>query len=325
MQVLSQDGRMETELTAAADIADAGGRLNRAAVGWGRRPDLFRCALDRRLSRVARWSYWHVSCPSGALTLLVVDAGALGAVVVSFLDLDAGRAVERVHVGRPPAMSDDPDGDVEVDARRLRLSLRARGDDVLIAGEARTLLGARLEIDLAVARARESVNVLVPWDDSHFHFTSKQVARAARGVVRTSGRAHRFDGGFACLDFGRARWPPRLVWDWAFAAAGDVGFNLGGRWTDGTGVTENGLVAGGRVHKIADPVTFAGDTIRGGPVDLRFAPLHARTIALPPLVRVHQRVGRFSGGVGTARVEDALGLMETVRYSLAWRGAAFFT
>src|SRR5262249_25122691 len=158
--------------------------------------------------------------------------------LVSFLEFPARSPVERVWVrpmGLPFRMPDTPRGDIALSARRLDLALRAsgpRGDDLHIEGEARTLLGTKISFDVSVERPpqHETVNVLVPWDDTRFQFTSKQQGLPARGVVRIDGREIRFDrddDAFACLDFGRGRWPSRIEWCWAFASGRCGGRTIG--------------------------------------------------------------------------------------------------
>lgn len=321
---------MERELTSAVDIADARGRLRRDAIGWARHP-LHRCNLAGH-ARVHAFDYWCVITPELALTLLAADVGIAGVALVSVLDLATGATVERVYArpgGLPAAMPADPHGELVLDVWRLRLEI---GPHRLVA-DARTITGRRIEAELAIDRpaGHETVNVLVPWGDVQFHFTSKQQALPARGHVRVDGRDHRVEA-FACRDFGRGRRPSGIDWCWAFASArhGErtIGLNLGARWTDGTGVTENALVIDGRVHKIADAVDFEVDLGRTRPwrirtrasdrVALTFTPLTERVLRVPPVVRLHQRVGRFSGTIvddaGEAiSLDGVLGVAETVR------------
>jgi hypothetical protein len=316
---------VEREISTPVDIADAEGRLRREALGWARHP-IQRCNLRRGVSRFERFNYWCIYGRTQALTLLFADLGYFGAVLVSFLDYAAGKPVERVYVrpgGLPFEMPAEPRGDVAIDVRRLRLSMRTRGEEMRVEGEARTLFGKRITIDLTVTRphAHETVNLVVPWDDTRYHFTSKQQALPARGTVRTGDREYHYDDqSFACLDFGRGRWPSRIAWNWAFGAFSDgkhtIGFNLGGKWTDGTGVTENAIVIDGRVHKIADAVSFDGNRIRGARVDLRFDPICERKVKAPPLVGLHQMMGRFSGRIDEVKLENVIGLAESFNLRL---------
>jgi hypothetical protein len=339
----------ERELTAPVAIAHADGRLNREAVGWARRP-IFDCRLALAVTRAHTWSYWSVMNRSCALSVLFADVGVAGVALVSFQDLAARSPVERVYLrplGLPVRMPDTPTGDLVLDARRMRLALRACDEsthDLRIEGEMRTLLGRRIELDVHIDRPKthETLNVLVPFDDECFQLTSKQQGLPARGVVRIDGREHRFEQGddrdaaFACLDFGRGRRPSHIDWCWAFASARrdgrTVGLNLGGKWTDGTGVTENGIVIDGRLHKVSDDVDFTYDrrdysrpwqirTRRTKRVDLRFVPLRERAVRVPLVLadfELHQCVGFFSGtvvddeGIEVA-LDDVIGQAERFR------------
>lgn len=325
---------MTRELTAAVDIADGAGRLRPEAIGWARHP-LHRCNLDG-VARAHAFDYWCVTTNDVAVMFLVADVGVAGVALVSVLELASGDMVERVYVrprGLPRPMPASADGEMIVDVRRLRMVVGPRR----LAAEARTITGRRIEADITIERppGHETVNVLVPWDETRFHVTSKQQALPARGHVRVDGRTYRIDPddeAFACRDFGRGRRPDGVDWCWAFASARrggrNIGFNLGSIWTDGTGVTENGLVIDSRVHKIGEPVDFELDLrskrapwrirTRGTErVALTFTPLTERAVRVPPLVRIHQRIGRFDGTVvddhgGVVKLDGVLGLAESV-------------
>ncbi|HUQ00920.1 MAG TPA: DUF2804 domain-containing protein [Kofleriaceae bacterium] len=326
---------MERELTAAIEIADREGRLRRDAIGWSRRP-LHRCNLEG-IARSHAFDYWCVMTAEVALTVLVADVGLAGVALVSVLELASGVTTERVYVrpgGLPARMPASTDGEITIDVRRMRLVVGARR----LAAEARTITGRRIEVDVAIERAadHETVNVLVPWDETRFHFTSKQQALPARGHVRVDARAYPFDparDAFACRDFGRGRRPAGIDWCWAFASARragrTIGLNLGAQWTDGTGVTENAILVDGRVHKLAEAVAFELElssarapwhirTAGSDRVALTFTPICERVVRVPPFVRLHQRVGHFDGTVrddsgASIALDGVLGLAESVR------------
>ena len=140
------------------------------------------------------------------------------------------------------------------------------------AGGARLLArGQGFELDMKVTRpvGHQTLNIALPLSDG-FQFTSKQAALPAEGEVRVGRRVFRFagDDALACLDYGRGVWPYRTEWNWAAAhgrvGAHMLGLNLGGRWTDFGGVTENGLVVDGVLHKLEERVVFShdGDDVR---------------------------------------------------------------
>lgn len=337
---------MEHEIKQPIAIADATGRLRRDAIGWARQP-IFQCGLARGVSRVERWSYWGILNRECALTVLIADIGGLfGFALLSFVELRGDAPpVDRLYLrprGLPVSLGDTTREDFVLDVPRLQLALVHRDETMRIESRARTLLGKRIAIDLVVDRplAHETVNVVVPWDDERFHFTSKQQALATRGSVTIDGRVFSFGAAnqsFACLDFGRGRWPRSIDWNWGFASARlpsgrTLGFNLGGKWTDGTGVTENGIVLDGKLHKLAEPVDFRYDTgdflqpwrVRSRGTDrvaLTLTPLRHRAVRLPLGVlgaELHQMLGRYDGtlvdGDGNRIViDDVVGLAESFR------------
>jgi hypothetical protein len=157
--------------------------------------------------------------------------------------------------------------------------------------------------------------------------------------VRAGGVTYPFgpdEQAFGCLDFGRGVWPADCAWNWASASGlqdGHVlGLQLGGLWTDGTGMTENALCVDGRLHKLHEDVVFTYDrrdfmapwTIRtpaSDRVDLTFAPFFERTNRVELGIarsEVHQMFGRFSGAVVTGdgtriRIVDMVGWAEEHR------------
>jgi hypothetical protein len=124
---------------------------------------------------------------------------------------------------------------------------------------------------------------------------------------------------FGTLDHGRGIWPYSTRWNWA-AASGvvggrTVGLQFGGKWTDGTGFTENALCVDGRLTKIGEELVWDyswDDPMRpwrvtapaSGVVDLTMSPIHDRHRATKALVlstEVHQVFGHWSG---TIRSDD---------------------
>jgi len=312
--------KTEPELHAPILLCDQQGRLNSAAVGWSRRP-LHRCNLRGHWLRKKRWNYWAITTETHLFSLTVTDLDYAGLGFAYFLDFGTREFTEQtvLHpLGRGLTLPDDVEGEVRFDDRRMRLYMADDGATIRLTAESPDFGGASMQAAFTVTRppGQESVNVVIPWSATRFQFTSKQEALPARGELRLGDRLIAFDG-FACLDFGRGVWPYRGFWNWA-AASGvqggrTIGLNLGGGWTDGTGMNENGFVVDGRVTKVHDDLRFEydpGDFMRPwrirtretDQVDLLFEPFFervARTDALVVRSEVHQMMGRFTGTVVT--------------------------
>jgi len=174
------------------------------------------------------------------------------------------------------------------------------------------------QFTITIPPQHETLNVVVPWNERTFQFTSKQNCLPAEGIVRVGEQETVFGGAqsFACLDFGRGIWPRHCRWNWGSASGNQagrlIGLNLGGQWTDRTGSTENGIFVDGRLHKLSNDLTWQYNkkdykqpwriTEPDGRVELTFTPFLERVATSNVwLVRseVHQLFGHYDGTVTT--------------------------
>jgi hypothetical protein len=301
-------GRVLPEITMPVDLCDARGRLDRAAVGWTRTP-LHRPNL-RGWGRTKRWEYWGLVTDTHVVGLTVSSLDYAGVQAVYVLDRRTGQ--ERVHEATVPLARG-----VELAPRSgVGRSSTTAGDVAieLVDEPSATRISARAPgIELAAVAERpaghESLGVVVPWSERLFQYTVKDVARPLSGSLTVDGTAYDA-AGWAVLDHGRGRWPYSLTWNWA-AGSGTVdgevrGIQLGGKWTEGTGSTENALLVGTRLHKLHDEVAWEYDArdwlrpwrIHGDRLDVTFTPFHeraARTNLLVVASETHQCFGHFTG------------------------------
>jgi hypothetical protein len=296
------------EITTPIDLCDDRGRLDRAAVGWSRVP-LHRPNL-RGWGRTKRWEYWGLVTDTHVvgLTISSLDYAGVEAVYV----LDRATRKETVHEATVPlargvALAPQSGvGTSRVSAGGVELEFVDSADGTRIHA-----MAPDVEIDVLAVRppGHESLGVVVPWSDRLFQYTVKDVARPLSGSITVAGTAYDADG-WAVLDHGRGRWPYSLTWNWAAGSGtidGEVrGLQLGGKWTAGTGSTENALLVGDRLHKLHDEVAWEYDArdwlrpwrIHGDRVEVTFTPFHeraARTNLLVVASETHQCFGHFSG------------------------------
>jgi len=321
----------EREITSVVDLCNADGKLRADAVGWSRRP-LHHCALPGSWGRRKRWDFWGLTGPGCAMNVVVADVDYVGITGVWFCDFATGRSIEKGSVsplGRRMALPETVGG--------APISSRARSLDLEMSEEERgtriRVASSGIEADVLVVRPdwHESLGVVIPWSAKRFQYTNKDVARPAEGWARWKGENFEFSWG--CLDFGRGKWPYRTRWNWG-AGAGvvdgvTVGVQVGGKWTDGTGMTENALVVDGKLSKISEDLVWAYDTSnwlrpwrirtpRSDRVDLTFTPIHdkATRLQLGALSqRVDQCFGTYSGrivpdGGSSLQVEGLFGWAE---------------
>ena len=335
----------ERELTEPVDLCDERGRLAPEAVGWSRRP-LHRANLAGPWGRRKRWEYWCVTSPElyVSITYADVDYAGIAALWVARprdgLVVDAARTVP---LGRGIALPDTPGtGTMAYEGGGLSIRIDDRPDHTrLTAATTDTAVGAvRVEITVDRPPGHETLGVVIPWSSRRFQYTSKQNTRRAVGEVRLGDDTVALGGdgpeAFATLDLGRGVWPYAIRWNWGSGSGRSadgrvVGLQFGGKWTEGTGLTENALCVDGHLTKIHDELVWEYDWDRplepwrvhdpAGRVDARLAPVHDRhsRASLGVLsMEVHQVFGTWAGTLRTdagdeVAFDDVVGWAEEAR------------
>jgi hypothetical protein len=317
---------LERELTGPVDLCTADGSLlNPAARGWSRRP-LHRANLHGRFGVNKRWDYWAILTGDLVVSSVYSDIDHFGLADVYWADLvtdeTGGHAIVVPH-GEGIELPDLP-GAVPLVVDRDGLHLRIADDEI---GTRLTATwtendgrAGRLDVMVALPVGHESLNVVIPWSDERFNFTSKHQARPATGELVVGDRRWTIgapDGADAwgVLDVGRGRWPAQISWNWGGGAGrcGDhvVGLQVGAKWTEGTGFTENGVIVDGRLTKLGSELTWDYDWDHpmrpwrvvdpGGQLAIVLMPRfdkHTKVDAGPDLgSETHQVFGTWSGGL----------------------------
>lgn len=334
----------EREIVHPVDLCLPGGRLNPAATGWSRHP-LQRCNLQGPWGRQKRWDFWSVTSQECALSVTYASLDYLGFAAVSFNDFASKRAYEHAMLVPFAIGFRQPEqvggAVLAFNALGLRVRIDDRGNTVLIDAGIRRPGIPPVEAHAVITRPKghETLNVVVPWSERRYQFTSKQNTLPATGEVRAGKQQFRFgpeNQSFGCMDYGRGVWPYATTWNWA-TASGEcgghtVGLQFGGQWTDGTGSTENGICLDGRLHKISEDVCFDCDRRNflkpwrihspgSDRVDLIFDPFIDRPLRAPLIVAgvdLHLCFGKFSGQVRltdgkTLEVAGLIGTSEEMR------------
>ncbi|MFC7788019.1 DUF2804 domain-containing protein [Microbacterium sp. MAHUQ-60] len=307
------------ELTEPVTLTLPDGTLNPDAVGWARSPlvDTAGIARDgiRFTGRNKRWEYWNVATPDHVIGLTVssIDYAAVHEVWV--LDRRTEQTWHRSVTNIPPrgvrlpsSLEQGPSRarakDLEIDIDELPEGTRLRA----------RIPGAVLDVVALLPEGHERLAVVVPWSTTRFQYTVKDVARPASGTLVLDGVRHVLQG-WAVLDHGRGRWPYDVAWNWGAGSGAShgrtIGIQVGGKWTDGTGSTENAFVIDGQLHKIRAELDWQYDIadwrspwrISGGGLDALFTPVYDKTTRMNLGVlssSTDQCFGDWSGSFRTA-------------------------
>lgn len=308
------------EITSRVPLVGPDGLLNPAAVGYARRPLVDTGGLltrpHRSWGRTKRWEYWNVCTPTHiiALTVSSIDYAAVNEIWIFERSTGKtwGKALTVIPargVTLPPSLDEGP---TEATAKGVVIHVTPSGGEAGSFGARGVRIRAQCagaEVDVTVRRpeGHECLAVVVPWSAKRFQYTIKDVALPASGTLTLEGVRHEIDGAWSVLDHGRGRWPYDVRWNWGAGSglSGDttIGLQVGGQWTDGTGQTENGVIVGGRLHKIHDELTWDFDRSRpeapwhvhGGGLDATLTPFLVKK-------------SRTNLGVLSGRTDQAFGL-----------------
>ena len=319
---------LERELTEPVDLCTADGALlNPAARGWSRRP-LHRANLHGRFGINKRWDYWAILAGDLVVSSVYSDIDHLGLADVYWVDLataeTGGRAIV-VPANEGIALPEVP-GTAPLVVNRDGLDLRIADDEagtrLVATWNERDGRASRLDVRVELPAGHESLNVVIPWSDELFNFTSKHQARGAVGELVVGERRWVIGGpegaaSWGVLDVGRGRWPARIAWHWG-GGAGRCGDHVGGlpagaQWSEGTGCTENGVIVDGRLSKLGSELTWTYDWEEpmrpwrvvdpGGQLDAVLTPRfdkHSKVDASQDLgSETHQVFGTWSGRLVT--------------------------
>ncbi|MFT4280458.1 DUF2804 domain-containing protein [Microbacterium sp.] len=317
----------ERELTEPVSLTRSDGSLNPAAVGFARTPLVDTSGIDgrHRWGRNKRWEYWNVMTPTHivAITVSSLDYAAVHEVWVFERagERSWGKSVTVVPARDVDLPRSHGSGPVIAKARDLAVALTPGADSWRLFAEI-----PEASVDITVTRppAHECLAVVVPWSSKRFQYTVKDVALPASGVITIEGEEHPVpSGSWAVLDHGRGRWPYDVRWNWGAGAGVEgertIGIQVGGKWTDGTGSTENGIVIDGVLHKISTPVAWEYDLARpldpwrvhGGGLDATFTPFYDKRSAM-------------NLGVVSSRTDQCFGVWEGEFAGVAFSGIEGF-
>lgn len=340
----------EHEITEPVQLCLPGGtQLNPAARGWSRVP-LHDCNLSGTPGRKKRWDYWAVLTPTHALSVTYADVDYLGITDVWWVDLRTGRTGGRnrsIPGGVGVSLPDRPGTEPLRSAAKhqvLDLTDEPGGTRLSAAWTEADGTAASLDVFVELANGHESLNVVIPWNDELFQFTSKHQARPAHGTLTIGdeitpiGTDEHGDAApaWGVLDVGRGRWPYETRWNWGGGAGvantgAVIGIQIGAKWTEGTGFTENGIIVDGRLSKLGSELTWTYDWDHpmdpwhvvdpSGRMDLALTPTYDKHTVVDAKVmgtEVHQVFGTWAGTVvdddgRTFTLDGALGFAEESR------------
>jgi hypothetical protein len=313
----------EKEILESVNLCGSDGKIDDKSIGWSRNP-VFNCNLTGNWLRKKKWNYWCVTNSECLFSVTISNIDYVGIAFVYFLDLKTHKFIEKTIMtpfARGYSMPNTVQETVTFKNSKMELYFIEDENGTQIVAKCKDFMGSSMEANFNVMypEGHETLNVVVPLNKKSFQFTSKHECLPVKGMLKIGEKIYSFnpEDTFACLDFGRGIWPYKVNWNWANASGNinhrRIGFNLGAKWTDGTGMTENCIVVDGKITKLSEDIIFEYDsedfmkpwyikTTITDRVDLKFVPFYERTAKSNLIVlksEVHQMIGHFSGSIET--------------------------
>ena len=328
----------EREILVPTSLCDKKGNLNPEAIGYARKP-IIDCNLSGHFMRKKKWNYWCVYGEDILFSATISHLDYAAVCFVYFLEYETQRYFEKtvlIPLGTKVKMSTQVLETVNFANSELRIHMSHLDGDTHLSVTCPDFDGERLQAELTIHHPTtdDSLNVVIPWNRQMFQFTAKHHTLPTTGIVKIGDRRYTFneEESYAVLDYGRGVWPREATWNWGMASqrmrGRRIGLNFGGKWTDGTGMTENAIFVDGIMTKIHEDVLFEYDrndfmkpwTIRSKfseTVNLTFTPFFERVAKTDAkLIRseVHQVIGYYNGLVKlencSLRISQMIGCAE---------------
>ena len=313
----------EHEITSRVALTAANQRtLNPDARGWSRQP-YHDTVMNRPWGRRKRWDYWSIQSGDLLVSGVVANVDYLSTSDIWWHDLstgrEGGREVTKI-AGKgfdlPSRFGSRP---VRVEAKNYSCELfddDSRNMHIRVQWMETSGEAGELDAVITMPSGQESLNVVIPWSDRVFQYTSKHQARPVTGALRVGDSSWTFgDESWGVLDIGRGRWPFSTRWNWGggfgYSVSGSrIGIQIGGKWTEGTGFTENGVFVDGRLSKIGRELEWTydwDDTMKpwrvvdpDGQIDIVMTPRfdkHTKLDLKVMMRETHQVFGTWTGHV----------------------------
>jgi hypothetical protein len=329
----------EKEILESVNLCDRDGKVLSESIGWSRSP-LFNCNLSGRLFRKKKWNYWCITNNECLFSVTISHIDYAAMIFTYFLDFKSLQFIEKtimLPLGKGVKLPNSVHESVIFNHPKINISFLEEDKNTHIICNCNDFGGFSMEADFLVTYPdeHETLNVVIPWSDKVFQFTSKHEALPVQGFLKVGINKYSFNpiSTFACLDFGRGIWPYKVMWNWATASGivneKRIGINLGAKWTDGSGLTENGFVIDGKLTKLSEDIIFEYDrnnlmkpwvlkSALTDRVNLTLIPFYERVAKSNLLIvksEVHQLIGHFSGtikadGEETIFIDNIVGAIE---------------
>ncbi|BBE30708.1 hypothetical protein OSSY52_08490 [Tepiditoga spiralis] len=317
---------MKTLIKKRKKLCCENGNLNLETIGYEKYPHII---SNLKGIRKKRFNFWTVKNDIFLFSIAIVDVDYTGKGILFFYDRvrkEYFEEVIEVPFAKNFKLSEFVYGNSSMKKGEYQISNEYIRNNAILKADTKKF---KVDIEVKYPENVESLNLIVPWNNKKFHFTSKQNCLPAMGRINIEGRIYSFHikNTLASFDYGRGIWPYKTFWNWAsfsgFKDGEKFGINLGYGWTKGSGVNENCVFYDNKMYKLNDEVEFIYDKldkeviIKSSEVDIVFKTEYIREEKTNVVVlksNLKQAIGSFSGIIKFKNKEiefkDIFGIIE---------------
>ncbi|MGL4913961.1 MAG: DUF2804 domain-containing protein [Romboutsia sp.] len=236
------------------------GTVNKNSVGWSKKV-FSNCDIDVGYFRKKIWNHYMWMNENCICALAIVKLDYAGLIFIDFYDIKENREIHKtvtVPLCNGMIIHNSIGSYAHYQNKNMYLNIIRINDKLHI-----MLKWDEIDIDANIILQKESLNVLIPWSDKKFHYTSKQLPLKSKGYIcigREDDEKFGLKNSIGFIDYGRGIWEREKSWYWLTCGFKNkesrVGLNLGGKWTDNTGVNENAIIINNLVYKIYSDIKF---------------------------------------------------------------------
>lgn len=311
----------EKEIIKPTLLCDKKGNLNPTAIGYAKLP-LFDGNLSGHFMKKKKWNSWYVYGEDIIFSVTISHYDYVAICTVFVFEYETQHFFEKtilLPLMNKVKMPTQILGSLIFSNNEMSIHIVYLQQETQLSVAIPNFENSPLHAKLIIEHPPqdETLNVVVPWNRQTFHLTAKHHTLPTKGIIKIGEKQFSFsnDESFAVLDVGRGILPKNFVRNWGMASqrirGQRIGLNFGGKWTDGTGMTENAVFIDGKLFKIHEDILFEYNQQKltatwkiyskfTNSVQLTFSPFFERTATTNIKIMkssIHQLFGYYNGTI----------------------------
>jgi hypothetical protein len=242
-------------------ICNKEGVINEYYIGWSSIP--FKdCTINQSFLKKKTWNTYMWMNDEFIFNFAIADIGYASIIHADFYEINSGKRVNkssRYLFSKSIIVDDRINSYAYYKSKHKFINILRSSNNLNI-----NLKWDNIDITSIIYLDYESLNVLIPWDYRHFHYTSKHMNLKTKGLLIIGSKKYDLNSSTCFIGYGRGVWKRKCEWDLLTSGFINdnndyISINLVTKYTDGTGVNENSLKINDKIYKLNSDVKFCYD------------------------------------------------------------------